>query len=67
MAPLVEDARWQTLALPIAFAHDGPTTNELAIATTWYRARTTVEVDEKRVELYALDGTRVARVDVVAR
>jgi hypothetical protein len=41
-----------------------PTTNELAIATTWYRARTKVEVDEKRVELYALDGTRVARVDV---
>jgi hypothetical protein len=66
---LDRDASWARSA---AWTVDGmihalaarPTTNELAIATTWYRARTKVEVDEKRVELYALDGTRVARVDV---
>jgi hypothetical protein len=41
-----------------------PTRDEIAVATVWYRARERVEIDEKRVEIYRLDGTRVARIDV---
>jgi hypothetical protein len=41
-----------------------PTREEIAVATVWYRARERVEVDEKRVEVYRTDGTRVAWIDV---
>lgn len=41
-----------------------PEGQEIAIGTTWYRARATVEVDEKRVEIHGLDGSLRARIDV---
>lgn len=41
-----------------------PDGQEIAIGTTWYRARTKVEVDEKRVEIRGLDGSLRARIDV---
>jgi hypothetical protein len=42
---------------------DGGEPVELAIAFTNYRARTTVEVDQRRVAIRALDGTVRAQVD----
>lgn len=56
-------ARWTVEGTieAIAIRPDG---QEIAIGTTWYRARAKVEVDEKRVEIYALDGTLRARIDV---
>ncbi len=40
-----------------------PGTAELAVALTRYRATDVVHVDERRVEVYGLDGTRHARLD----
>lgn len=65
---LDRDAGWRRAS---AWTVDGkihaiavrPGTNELAIATTRWRARTTVEVDEKRVYLYTLEGERRGHVD----
>jgi hypothetical protein len=56
-------ARWPVEGTieAIAIRPDG---QEIAIGTTWYRARATVEVDEKRVEIHGLDGSLRARIDV---
>lgn len=43
---------------------DGSEPGELAIAFSNYRARTTVEVDQRRVAIRALDGTVRAEVDL---
>lgn len=41
-----------------------PTRPEVAVATSWYRARERVEIDLKRIEIYSLSGARLARIDV---
>lgn len=41
-----------------------PDGREIAIGTQWYRARATVEVDTKRLEIFGLDGQRHAGVEL---
>lgn len=36
----------------------------IAIGTSWYRARTSVEIDLDRIEIYAPDGIRHARIEL---
>ena len=53
-------AKWVVEGMIYALAVR-PGGTDIAVGTSWYRAHTTVEVDEKRIELYGLDGTRRAR------
>lgn len=62
-AGYARSARWTVEGRIDALAAR-PGTEEIAIGTTWYRARETVEVDDKRVEIWALDGTRTAHVEL---
>ncbi|MCH9680502.1 MAG: hypothetical protein K0V04_03630, partial [Deltaproteobacteria bacterium] len=56
-------ARWTVQGSLQSFAVH-PAGTWIAIGTSWYRARTTVEVDLKRVEIYAPDGLRHARIEL---
>lgn len=62
-AGYARSARWTVEGRIDALAAR-PGAEEIAIGTTWLRVGTTVEIDEKRVEVHALDGTRRARIEL---